>query len=137
MNHASSVSTDFPRQPNYLSQTTEALRLWNASSTSNWHLKTMYLEEARGWLPGCATREEMEYVRLERLVDCSAEGDPPFETACDGTCGSILSLLYIPIWIFVAQCAIVNLVVAVLIVKMRALGKRVGRTGMAYLYVCV
>jgi hypothetical protein len=130
MNKASLAVTDFPRtHPEYLAETAKYLRLWNASDDKNVLLKKNYLKEARRMLPGCATSSELDYLRLERLVDCSSEEDMPFETPCVSTCGNVFMLFAIPIYIFLSQSTVLNLIVAILIVNMRSLDKKVGKTG--------
>jgi hypothetical protein len=131
MNRASIKHYDFPRPPDHLAKAAEALGRWNTTSPSLPRLKHAYLLEARSFLPGCATADELNYLRELKLVDCSALKDVAFETPCRDTCGSVFSLLVIPIFIFLAQCTIINLVIAALIVNLRKLGKKVGRSGKA------
>ena len=131
MNKASQKQHNFPRAPNHLDQAAAALRRWNATDPVKRQLKESFLLEARSWLPGCASDEELNHLRQERLVDCSALADEPFETPCRDTCGSIFSLLVIPSFIFLSQGVILNLIVAVLIVNLRKLGRRIGHTGKA------
>ena len=131
MNKASQKQHNFPRPPNHLDQAAAALRRWNATDPVKRQLKESFLLEARSWLPGCASDEELNHLRQERLVDCSALDDEPFETPCRDTCGSIFSLLVIPSFIFLSQGVILNLIVAVLIVNLRKLGRRIGHSGKA------
>ena len=131
MNKASQKQHNFPRPPNHLDQAAAALRRWNATDPVKRQLKESFLLEARSWLPGCASDEELNHLRQERLVDCSALADEPFETPCRDTCGSIFSLLVIPSFIFLSQGVILNLIVAVLIVNLRKLGRRIGHSGKA------
>jgi hypothetical protein len=45
---------------------------------------------------GCATSSQLDYLRSERLVDCSSEKDMPvmpFETPSVSTCGNVLHAL--------------------------------------------
>jgi hypothetical protein len=70
-------------------------------------------------------------LRERQLVDCSADEDAPFGTPCTSTCGSVYSLLFIPVFIFLSQTSVINLTIAVLIVNLRKLGKKVGKSGKA------
>ena len=129
MNKASIAATYFPRtHPEYLAETVEYLRLWNASDDKNVLLKNNYLKEARRMLPGCATSSELDYLRSERLVDCSSKKDIPFEPPCVSTCGNVFMLFTIPIYIFLSQSTVLNLIVAILIVNMRCLDKKIGKS---------
>ena len=134
MNKASVTGSDYRRQDVYLPNVADALRKWNSTAPDKQRLREAYLEQARSLLPGCSTDEELNFLREQRLVDCSAEEDEPFETACVSSCGSVYSLLFIPIYIFLTQTSVINLSIAVLIVNLRKLGKKVGKSGKVMLF---
>ena len=134
MNKASVTASDYRRQDVYLPNVADALRKWNSTAPDKKRLREAYLEQARSLLPGCSTDEELNFLREQRLVDCSAEEDEPFETACVSSCGSVYSLLFIPIYIFLSQTSVINLTIAVLIVNLRKLGKKVGKSGKVMLF---
>ena len=123
----------FVRPEGNLALAAEALRRWNATEPTNTRVRREYLQEARDLLPGCPLGPELNFLREQRLVDCSAASDPSFETVCSNTCGSVGALFLIPFYIFLSQGIILNLVVVVLIINLRTMGKQKGRGGKAHI----
>jgi hypothetical protein len=123
----------FARPEGNLALAAEALRRWNATEPTNIRVRREYLQQARDLLPGCALGPELNFLREQRLVDCSALSDPSFETVCSNTCGSVGALFFIPFYIFLTQGILLNLVVVVLIINLHTIGKKKGRGGKAHI----
>jgi hypothetical protein len=110
MQKCSVLVTSFSRDDSALSDALSLLRKWNASSYEKDREQFMFQVQEK--LPGCQSDDELEYLRKERLVDCSSGTDIPFNVACISNCGNWFAQIYFPLFFFISASIIFNLVMS-------------------------
>ena len=98
------------------------LKQWN--STQSLTLQSHIINLVRSKLPGCQTVQELETLRLARVMDCSYGSQKPFESPCISNCGSVASQVYFPVFFFLSNSIIWNFIMSTLIEGLKELRAR-------------
>lgn len=93
----------YPRTPGALEQAAQLLQTLAPFETpvgsGEDEDREKIFQQARNLLGGCLSDQELNFLRMRKLVDCSRADQEPFEADCTSTCGNGFSSVFFSIYL--------------------------------------
>ena len=106
------------REQNALAEAIQLLIVWNSTRSTLLQKRIISLVQSK--LPVCQSSDELNEMRTAGLVDCSSSGQTPFATPCVSNCGSVAAEVYFPLFFFLSNSIVWNLIMSTLIEGLKA-----------------